>query len=153
MSWAEYHLNGEGRRRISAAVDAAEHKTAGEIVPVLARRSAGYGHVLWLASVLAFAALAASGWSLGRHLLPWGVRGALPIDLAAALITGWGLSQFAWVRQALTTRKDRLHAVHRGAELAFHRFHLHKARHDAGVLLYISLEERRPWSWPVRACT
>jgi uncharacterized membrane protein len=33
--------------------------------------------------------------------------------------------------------------VHRAAELAFHRFHLHKARHDAGVLLYVSLEERQ----------
>ena len=143
MRWANYHLNAEGRGRISAAVADAERKTAGEVVPVLARSSAHYRHVLWLASALAYIALAASGWSLGRHLLPWGVRGSLGIDVAAALITGWGLSQFAWVRRALTSRKDQRAAVHRGAELAFHRFHLHKARHDAGVLLYVSLEERQ----------
>jgi putative membrane protein len=136
-------MHAEGRRRISAAVDAAEKRTAGEVVPVLARRSAPYSHVVWLASALAYILLAGSGWSLGPHVACWGVRAELPIDVVAALISGWGLAQFAWVRRALTSRRDQRSAVQRAAELAFHRYHLHQARHDAGILLYVSLDERQ----------
>ena len=140
-------LDAEGRRRISAAVDAAERRTAGEIVPVLARRGGGHGHVPWLAAALILAGLSASGLALGPRCLPWGSRwgGALSLALNAGLAggLGWLLGRWAWVRRALTPLKDRRAAVHRAAELAFHRFDLHKARHDAGVLLFVSLEDRQ----------
>lgn len=147
MRWMNYHLNAEGRQRVEAAVRAAERETAGELVPVLARRSAGHRHVPWLVAALVFGALSVSGLIRGGFLLPWGSRwqGALNVALSLGLagILGAGLGRLAWVRRALTPAKDRRAAAHRAAELAFHRLGLHQARHDAGVLLFVSLEERQ----------
>lgn len=142
MGMMAYHLNAEGRQRIEAAVTKAETLTAGEIVPVLARRSARYGHAPWVAGTLLFCAFAGSGLSLGRLVLPWGSQAWWLLDLAVSALGGWLLGKSALLRHALTPRKDREQAVHRAAELAFHRFGLQKARHDAGVLLYVSLLER-----------
>jgi putative membrane protein len=55
---------------------------------------------------------------------------------------GWLLARIPGVRRALTPKADRIQAVHRAAEAAFHHLGLQRARGDAGVLLYVSLEER-----------
>ena len=138
------HLDHEERQRIEAAVQTAEQATCGELIPVVTRRSAPYGHAPWLAAALILAAAEGSGlsWSLA---LAWGRSRWLGValDLLSAGLAGWLLTRWSVLRRALTPPKDRLLAVHRAAEAAFHRLALHRARGDAGVLLYVSLDERR----------
>ena len=135
-------LDHNGRQRIEAALKAADARTSGEIIPVLIRRSAPYGHVAWTAGALILGLVegvllsAGAGVWAGR---PWNAAGLL---LACAAL-GWAAARAAWVRRALTPRGDAVLAVHRSAEAAFHRLGLHRAREDAGVLLYVSWEERR----------
>jgi putative membrane protein len=142
MSGMKRHLDHAGRERIDAALKNADQATAGEIVPVLARRSARYGHAPWLAAALCLAA--AEGLAAQGLLPAWsesaGGAAALALLCAAA---GWLLARLPLLRRALTPRADRAQAVHRAAEAAFHQLALHRARGDAGVLLYVSLEERR----------
>jgi uncharacterized membrane protein len=49
----------------------------------------------------------------------------------------------AWVRRLLLPRAAREHAAHLAAEAAFHRYGLHKAAADNGVLIFAALEERQ----------
>lgn len=144
MSWLKGHLDHDERQRIEAAVMAAEQSTAGELIPVLARSSAPYGHAPWLAAAVILAAAEGSGlsWNLA---LAWGRSPllGLALDLLSAGLAGWILCRIPLLRLGLTPRRDRVLAVHRAAEAAFHRLALHRARGDAGVLLYVSLGERR----------
>jgi putative membrane protein len=144
MRWLNRHLDHAGRERIEAAVKAAEAGSAGEIIPVVVRRSAPYGHVALLAAATLLAAIEASRISWGL-VLPWGTQPLLvmALDFLSAALAGWLLAKSAAVRHWLTPAKDRALAVHRAAEAAFHHLNLHRARKEAGVLLYVSLEERR----------
>ncbi|HTB23162.1 MAG TPA: hypothetical protein VK914_10700 [bacterium] len=143
MSELKHLLDHAQRERIEAALRAADIRSCGEIIPVVARRSAHYGHVSWLAAALCLALVESLG--LGRevpavHQHPDIFALTLALFSAAA---GWLLAQIPSFRRALTPKADRLLAVHRAAEAAFHHLALHRARHDAGVLLYVSLEERQ----------
>jgi putative membrane protein len=143
MPWLNRHLDHAGRERIEAALRTADQATCGEIVPVIARRSARYGHAPWLAAALCLAAAESADWA-GCVMPAWAHRtlAAAALALLCAAI-GWLLARIPGVRRALTPREDRILAVHRAAEAAFHHLALHRARNDAGVLLYVSLEERR----------
>jgi putative membrane protein len=142
MPWLNRHLDHAGRERIEAALRTADRATCGEIVPVIARRSARYGHAPWLAAALCLAAAESADWT-GCLTPAWGhpalAAAALALLCASA---GWLLARIPAVRRALTPKADRILAVHRAAEAAFHHLALHRARGDAGVLLYVSLEER-----------
>jgi len=143
MPWLNRHLDHAGRERIESALRAADRATSGEIVPVIARRSARYGHAPWLAAALCLAAAESADWT-GRLMPAWGHRtlAAAALAILCAAIGGL-LARIPGVRRVLTPRGDRILAVHRAAEAAFHHLALHRARGDAGVLLYVSLEERR----------
>src|SRR5665213_1800606 len=144
MPWLKRQMNHAGRENIERALKAADLKTCGEIVPVIARRSARYGHTPWLAAALFLASAESVGLGMGgpigsAHLSP------LAEALAWALLcigAGWFASRFKSVRRILTPHKDRIQAVHRAAEATFHRLALYRARGDAGVLIYVSVEER-----------
>jgi putative membrane protein len=144
MRWLKRHLNQADRQRIENAVRESELKTSGEIIPVVARRSARYGHVPWLAGALVFAAFKGSGLGFGL-LLAWGRPPwlGLGLDVLGAALAGRLLALLPWVRRILTPQPDQAAAVHRAAEAAFLRLGLYRARGDAGVLLFVSLEERR----------
>jgi putative membrane protein len=142
LPWLSRHLDHAGRERIEAALRTADQATCGEIVPVVARRSARYGHAPWLAAALCLAAAESADWT-GFLVPAWGHRAVAAAALALLCAAcGWLLARFPGVRRALTPRADRIQSVHRAAEAAFHHLALHRARGDAGVLLYVSLEER-----------
>jgi uncharacterized membrane protein len=142
MRWLNKHLNHAARERVHQAVLSAELRTPAEIVPVLVRRSVR-SHATALASLILLALLWGSGHSIGRLYLPWGHWGARPVDGLACLLAGWSLASTARVRRWLTRPSDRKRAVHLAAEASFYRLGLHKAEHDNGVLIFVSLEERQ----------
>jgi putative membrane protein len=142
MLWLKKHLNQAARERVHQAVVAAEKRTPAEIVPVLVRRSVR-SHAAALAGLILLALLWGCGQSIGRLYLPWGHWGARPVDVALCLLAGWSLASTARVRRWLTRPSDRRRAVHLAAEASFYRLGLHKAEHDNGVLIFVSLEERQ----------
>jgi putative membrane protein len=152
-----------GQARVSAAIEAAENRTAGEIFVVVARQSERYE---WTMMV----------WAAGVALLaPLGLlfAGVDPLEVARALQGGWrsghdadlsgdaatgmaivvalqaflflavsALSLWPAARENLTPRFVKRGAVHRSALEQFlgHGIHLTEAR--TGVLIYVSLAER-----------
>lgn len=144
--------------KVTEAVRIAEAKSAGEIVTIVAARSDSYHDV-----GLHYAVLAMLLVPIGLGLAPQGL-----IDWATALLLGWNAepsrAQFSlWLfvklalaflivryalaymplRMALTPRRTKMRRVHRRAIELFRTGCELKTRGRTGVLIYLSLAERR----------
>jgi putative membrane protein len=134
------------RAAIEAAVQAAERRTAGEIVPYAVSRSDAYPEAPWLGAFLGSisgAAAAAAVIQLGDLWLATPATWA-----AAAAVAGGGLGYLAVflvppLRRMLTSHGQREHAVHRRAAEAFVEHEVFATSKRTGILIFLSLFERR----------
>ena len=153
-----HQISAEDRAAIAAKVAEAEAKSDGEIVTVIAPRSDAYHdvglHYAVLAMLLVPAALAfvPQGWIdyWTGLLLGWGgelTRGKLMLFLFAKLIGAFLVVRLlmAWqpLRLALTPGRTKSRRVRRRAVETFRTSCEMKTRGRTGVLLYLSLAERR----------
>ena len=143
---------------VTAAVSAAEAKSSGEVVTIVAPRSDAYHDV-----GLHYAVLAMLLVPVGLYFVPQGL-----IDWATGLLLGWNAEptrqQFAlWLfvklaavflivryalaymplRMALTPGRTKTRRVHRRAIEVFRTSCELKTRGRTGVLIYLSLAEHR----------
>jgi putative membrane protein len=144
--------------KVTEAVRAAEAKSAGEIVTIVAARSDAYHDV-----GLHYAVLAMLLVPIGLGLAPQGL-----IDWGSALFLGWNAEPsrtqlalwlfvklaaaflivryaLAWMplRMALTPRRTKQRRVHRRAVEVFRTSCERKTTGRTGVLIYLSLAEHR----------
>lgn len=139
----EKRLGPGGTAKVEAAVRRAEKRTRAELVPALAMQSSPMGHAPALGACLLLLAWALGGWSLWRQLLPWGSALAPWLDGLTLALLGAGLGSRPRVRAWLTPAADKEQAVQKAAKSAFYRFGLDGTEGRTGVLLYVSLAERR----------
>ncbi|TAH34855.1 MAG: TPM domain-containing protein [Planctomycetota bacterium] len=135
-----FALPEEGRRRVEEAVAAAERRTVGEILPVVLGRSDRYPAANLVCGILFAIAGFLIAWAipvrveplaylmvqLGSGFLGWMLCRSLP-ELRRRFVPPWQLSAMA-------------------EETAAHEFfrqNLHNTRERTGVLLFVSLFERR----------
>jgi putative membrane protein len=130
-------LNPQDEKRIGDAIRAAETKTAGEIVCVLARSSSDYSAVpvLWAA----LAALACpwpliwlTDWTVTRI---FGLQGV--VFVVAAL-----LFSVPWIRIRLVPVPVKRIRAHRAAMEQFFARGLTRTRQRRGLMIFVSWEER-----------
>lgn len=146
------------RARIAAAVTAAEATTDAEIVPVVARESDRYHdvalHWIVLGMLLALAIVAAApepfvaalerirgGWDQGLPI-GWLVSGLICLIALVFLILRLVTTPLS-VRMALTPGGTKARRVRRRAVLLFRTGIEMRTASRTGVLLYLSLAERR----------
>jgi len=131
--------------RIEAAVEEAETKTSGEIVPYVVEQSDHYEEAEWrAAALLGFLALITFA-AIHRLTTAW-----LPTDLAeVALITlvaagvGTLLVRFVAPIKRMFAGKHMDHRVHQRAAAAFVAEEVFNTRDRTGILIFISLLEHR----------
>jgi len=122
---------------VSAAIHAAEQRTSGQIVCVLAHASSDYAYVPWLwASALALLA----PWTL-ISFTPWSVQRIYLIQLAVFIVAGLILS-LTPLRLALVPRAVRRARAHRAAVEQFVVRRVAHTKNRTGVLIFVSLAER-----------
>lgn len=135
------------RERIRQAVQEAELATKGEIVPMIVPasalyREAGYRTGLMLA-LLSLALLL----TIEIYWLPWGWHGGNAGWLLLAVVIAYGLGQWLGriplVIRLVTSRERLAHKVALRAEQAFYKHGLHHTQGRTGVLILVSLLERR----------
>lgn len=135
------------RERIRQAVQQAELVTKGEIVPMIVPasalyREAGYRMGLMLA-LLALALLL----TIEIYWLPWGWHAGNAGWLLLAVVVAYGLGQWLGrvprVIRFVTSRERLAHKVALRAEQAFYKHGLHNTQGRTGVLIFVSLLERR----------
>lgn len=133
------------REAIAAAVQEAERKTSGEIVVSVVPASDEYAHARWkgatLGSLLAVLGAAALH-DLGGHWGgPLGLWMALPAAGGVAL--GYVLARVPGVRRFLATPELLARRVQARASQAFLEGEVFRTRERTGILLFVSLFERR----------
>ncbi|BDG10662.1 TPM domain-containing protein [Anaeromyxobacter paludicola] len=129
----------EARASVEQAVQAAEARSLGQIVPVVVRRSARYHETRLEGALLAAAAVTAVVLLLR---LPITLRElALAQALCAAL--GAAAARLAPVERFLAGSAALEAATRARALRAFHEHGLHRTSRGTGVLVFASLLERR----------
>lgn len=123
---------------IETAVRDAERCTSGEIVPMLAERSDEYAEVR-----LVVAALLALGVGvLWLAFVPGRDAWLLPTQFGVFALAAW-LAGRRWLLRWLAPHAWLVERVQRAAELAFHQLGMVETRDRTGILIYVSLLERR----------
>jgi len=125
---------------VHAALVAAERRTVGEILPVVIERSDPHPGAEWLAA-LSFLLV---GSSLLIAWLPWSHPAWLLLAQLAIGALGFGLARALPGLQRLFIAEARATAVAEEQALQeFYRNGLHRTEAATGVLLFVSLLERR----------
>lgn len=133
-------FDSDAARRISDAVADLERRSAAELVVEIRSRSGSYGHAdARFAALLALVSLAV------LVFMPLTVPPiTVLLDPVAFYLLGIGIAR--WVppiRRLFTTRKEREQAVRTHAAALFHDRGIANTSNETGVLLYVSLLERR----------
>jgi len=136
----------EDLRRVEEAVRESEKRTSGEIVPFVVERSDAYASATWRASTIG-ALLAAGATGAAVHAIEvWGTPLALWIAGPAVLGAGMGLlacQSIPALKRILIPRHLLTERVHERAGQAFLSEQVFATRERTGVLIFLSLFERR----------
>jgi len=133
-------LSDDDRRLVREAIAAAEKKTVGEILPVVVERSDPHPGASWLAAIFCLLV----GTSLLAPWMPWDHPVYLILTQFVVGAAGFALARLLPGFKRLFIPEDRATAV--AMEQAFQEFFgngLHKTEAATGVLLFVSLLERR----------
>lgn len=133
-------FDAEAARRIGEAVRAVEHRTAAELVVEIRARSGSYAH-----AEARFAAAAALLSLIVLVFMPWSVPPVAvlfdaAIVYASALIAARRSNA---VRRLCTSPRERLRAARTHAAALFFERGVANTAEETGVILYVSLLERR----------
>jgi len=140
MKSAENFFAAEEQERIRRAVQAAEQRTSGEIMPMLVGSSARYTEVELGGVVVGLIAGTVAGL-FGAD--PWG---ALHMQLVWPLVgaaLGFILSRTPSVKRRFIPKGRIAEAVHARSLVAFTAHGLHYTRAHTGILIFASLFEHR----------
>jgi len=126
----------EDHAAISEAIRAAEQRTSGQIVCVLAHASSEYAHVpiLWASALALFVP-----WPL-IHFTEWSVQRIFLLQIATFIVAAFA---FSWMplRLALVPRIVRRARAHRAALEQFVIRGISHTKNRTGVLIFVSLAE------------
>jgi putative membrane protein len=126
--------------RLADYVREIERETDAELVIVVRARSGSYRHADYMCgAILAYAGL------LFLLFSPWTfVHYWVAVDVALLFALGFFISSRSDVlRRLLTTRKERADGVRAGAAAMFYEAGIANTMSEMGVLIYLSLMERR----------
>ena len=136
---AENFFSEEEKTRIREAVMAAESKTAGEIVPMIATSSARYTEIELLGLIVGLFCGAVGEWLWAD---PWASPYSNLWPVVGALI-GFLLCRIPPLKRRLIPANRISQAVHSLALASFAEHGLHYTREHTGILILVSLFEHR----------
>lgn len=125
---------------IAEAIREIEKRTNAEMVVVVRGRSGSYRQADYLfGAVVALIGLVFVLFSPIEFHTYW-----IPFDVIVLFVAGaWVSSRGAWIRRTLTTRKFRSNAARTGAAAMFYEAGIANTSAEHGILIYLSLLERR----------
>jgi putative membrane protein len=135
-------FTGEEKRKIRQAVEAAEKNTSGEIVVALVDESDAYREAELLGGLLLSALISLIVAIVLRHSTIWFF---IPVTVILFFPCLYLLKAYPHVKLALTGRKRVEQAVAEEAVYTFFKRGVHKTAEETGILIFISLLERKVW--------
>jgi putative membrane protein len=130
---------------VRGAVAAAESGTSGEIVPYVVPASDKYAGAVWKGATLGALAAALAAWAIHRWGDFWGATRFLWMVMppAAGAALGYLAAHLAPLRRFLAGHQAIEQRVQQRAAAAFLEQEVFRTRERTGILLFLSLFERR----------
>ena len=142
-NWIQKYLTESEISKITSIVAEAERTTEGEIVPIIVRRSSAVGHVKWiLTSMMTLIFVIAQAVYIHNHWDRMNIM-APPIAFILFYFASIYLAKIPWFQRVLTPNEDEVAQVHARAELEFYRTQMKKTTKRTGILIFVSMMERR----------
>lgn len=142
MTTTSVHLSSDQQAAIRAAVSKAESHTSGEIVPLLVAQSDDYREAAAQAAAIIAAALALA---LALIIHDTSIWFFLPAAFVLYFPTLAAVRRLASLKLAFTPVERVQETVRLRALRAFYEKGLHRTRDENGILIFISLLERKVW--------
>ena len=140
MKTAADFFTTEEKSRIESAVAAAEKKTSGEIVPMLVDASYSYHHAEVVGGgTLALACGLLASWAFGHESIWW----FLAVSLPGFVLFQQLIHRLPGLKRRLIHANELTAEVREKALVSFLEQGLHETRDRTGILILISLFERR----------
>lgn len=141
--WSKSILSDEQILQLSKIVSKVESQTEGEILTVLVSKSSHVEHVPWVL----FGFLMTTAFIIERTLMAW-TWTLWPTSIYLVLFVvlfalSRFLSKYSWVQRTLTSNEDEIKQVNIRAELEFLQGQTRNTIEKTGILLFVSLMERR----------
>jgi putative membrane protein len=141
------HFTDAERERIKHTVQQAERGTKGEIVPMIVPASALYREAGYRTGLILALLTLGLLLTLEMYWLPWGWHagnaGWLMLAVVVAYGTGQWLGTVPNITRLVTSRERMGYKVKLRAEQAFYQHGLHNTKDRTGILILVSLLERR----------
>lgn len=135
------------RERIKHTVQQAEQGTKGEIVPMIVPASAFYREAGYRTGLILALFVLAGLLTLEKYWLPWGWHAGNAGWLMLAVVVAYGIGQWLGtvptIIRCVTSRERMAYKVQLRAEQAFYQHGLHNTKDRTGILILVSLLERR----------
>ena len=137
---ADKYFTADEQKKIQQAVEAAERRTSGEIVPMIVGASSRYAesNVTGLIFGLVLGSAAALLWGD-----PWGYIHAELVWPVCGAALGLLLSHIPAIKRLLIPTARIMEAVHLRSLAAFTAHGLHYTKAHTGILIFVSLLEHR----------
>ena len=136
---ADKFFTEDEKERIRQAIIAAESKTAGEIVPIIAASSARYTEIELLGVVVGLCAGIIVEWFWSD---PWGSEYVNLWPIIGAFV-GFLAGRLSIIKHFVASKERITEAVHTLALASFSEHGLHYTRDHTGILILVSLLEHR----------
>ncbi len=142
--WLKTYLNPEDLKRIEEDVARVELATSGEVVPMVVRKSSTVGHIPLL--LIALFSLLFFAFDLDHIQMVW-----IPLphwlliifDICILLALVRILAPLPIIERMLTPKVDQQEQVEQRALNEFYNIRVHHTEKSTGILIFVSLMERR----------
>jgi putative membrane protein len=145
---AEKFLNDQDRERIKKAVEEAEKYTSGEIVPMVVSRSYHYpisdviGGIIFALPLSLIMTFFMGGWLWIGHYNMWLFLGIITVLFILCQQT---IKHADGLKRLFISDREIEEEVEEAAITGFFREGLYRTRDETGILIFISVFERRVW--------
>ena len=140
MKTAADFFTTQQKQQIETAVKAAEAKTSGEIVPMVVDSSYEYPRAELIGGgTLALAAAALVSWAIGGESIWW----FIPVFITGFFLFQQLIRNLPDLKRKLIRPEELTEEVKEKALVSFLQQELHQTRDRTGILILISLFERR----------
>lgn len=145
--WIKKYLSEEQIQGISKYVQQMEKNTAGEIVPVIVRRSSAIRHVPLVFSLLAMLVFLFVESSYTDFLFVWPWQLSWILVFIVFYFLGHLLMKSDWILRLFVPDGDEIDQVHQRAHLEFYENRVFQTQEGTGILIFISAMEKRAVIW------
>jgi len=139
---AKDFFSGADREKIREAVASAEAGTSGEIATMVVDHSDSYREAEVLGAVLVAGLVALIVCVMIHHVTVWSY---IPVVLLGFFPARYLLRSFPRLKIPFIGKRRLVHAVRDRAVRAFFEKGLYRTREESGILIFISLLERKVW--------